>query len=56
MKFFEWMQRNAFKIDVTVASMNALGGIMSLIAGSYLQAGIGFALAAIFLNEARNCK
>lgn len=56
MKFFEWMQRNAFKIDITVASLNMLGGILSLIAGSYINAGIGFAIAAIFFNEARNYK
>lgn len=56
MKFFEWMQRNSFKIVVTVASLNMLGGISSLIAGSYINAGIGFAIAAIFFNEARNYK
>jgi hypothetical protein len=56
MKFFEWMQRNAFKIDVTVAGSYMLGGIMSLIAGSYINAGIGFAIAAIFFNEARKYK
>jgi hypothetical protein len=53
MKFFKWMERNTFKIDVTVASMNMLGGILSLLGGHYVNAGIGFALAAIFFNEAR---
>lgn len=51
-KFLEWCNRNGKPIGLTIGGLNILTGVMSLVAGNYFIALIGFAIGSFLIFDA----